>query len=151
MRDKDYKQYLESLALQAGIKRKKRMQHENINDNEGTVAEPRGSAGTQAMLNMPFMCERRTELLPSPQINKGEQQVTAALAEGSKTATNPTYEQFDQWACDKESICPRIIKQALRNSRHLFIHKLLPSLPPEKVIDHTITLVSKNVANKGAV
>ena len=145
-------QRLGSLALQAGNKRTKRIQLEEINDDGVEAAESRGPGGMEAEINMPCMHERKAEIQQSPKISReDEQQVTAALAIGSKVESGPTYEQFDKWACDKESVCSETIKRVLMSYRHLFIDKLPPGLPPERVIDHTITLVPGKLPKKGAV
>ena len=76
---------------------------------------------------------------------------TAAVAIASGAKSDLTYEQFDQWVCDKENVCPEIIKRVLISYRHLFIDKLPSGLPPERVIDHTITLVPGKLPKKGIV
>ena len=143
-------QRLESRALQAGNKGKIGRQLEDLDNCGGAAAEYRGSGSMQAKLNRLCMHEERPEIQQSPEIDKeAEQEVTAALAITSKVESAPTYEQFDQWVHDKENVCPEIIKQVLMRYRHLFIDKLPPGLPPERVIDHTITLVPGKLPKKG--
>ena len=143
---------IESQALQAEQQRKQQMPAEELNNSEAIGGKSGERGNMQANLNMYSMHETKPEIQQSPKIsNEDERQVTAALAIASKEESSPTYEQFDQWAQDKENVCPEIIKRVLKNYRRLFIDKLPPGLPPERVIDHTITLVPGKLPKKGAV
>lgn len=76
----------------------------DLNNNEVTVAESREPGGMQDKSNMPCMLEKSPESLQGPDIKReDEQQVTAALAIGSKAKLSLSCEQFDQWAHDKKA------------------------------------------------
>ena len=63
----------------------------------------------------------------------------------------PTYMKFEQWVHGGGRDCPAPIVQLLCKYKHLFGDCLPPGLPPERVINHTITLVPGKLPSKGRI
>lgn len=63
----------------------------------------------------------------------------------------PTHCKFENWLQEHGAACPAPIRQVLVKHRELFLDQLPPGLPPQRVIDHTITLVPGKMPSKGAV
>lgn len=74
----------------------------------------------------------------------------AAVTIGGDEREASAYHQFDEWVNRKGMRCPDALKEALYNHRQLFLDYLLPGLPPERVIDHIITLVPEKLPRKEA-
>lgn len=63
----------------------------------------------------------------------------------------PTYLKFEAWLQGEGQGCPKVIKEVICEFKDLFMDKLPPGLPPERVIDHTITLLPGKMPSKGAL
>lgn len=63
----------------------------------------------------------------------------------------PTYTKLEEWLEGVGRGCPETIKQVICKYRKLFMDKLPPGLPPERVVSHTITLIPGKLPRKGVV
>ena len=66
-------------------------------------------------------------------------------------AGTPTYAKFEQWIREEGRGCSAPIIRLLCKYKHLFGDSLPPGLPPERVINHTITLVPGKLPSKGRI
>ena len=67
------------------------------------------------------------------------------------SADEPTYDKFEEWVSGEGQRCPSVIRKVICGYRELFRDKLPPGLPPERVVNHTITLLPGKLPSKGAV
>ena len=63
----------------------------------------------------------------------------------------PSYSCFEAWVEGKAQERPAPILQVICKCRDIFMDKFSPGLPPERVINHTITLLPKYFPSKGAI
>ena len=62
-----------------------------------------------------------------------------------------SYSGFEAWVRGKGQQCPAPILQVTCKYRDIFMDTLPPGLPPERVINHTITLLPGKFPSKGAI
>ena len=65
----------------------------------------------------------------------------------------PGYSHFESWVENKGQRCPAPILHVICNyrDRDIFMDKLPPGLPLDRVINHTITLLRGKLPSKGAI
>lgn len=68
-----------------------------------------------------------------------------------KDSSVPTYFKFEAWVEGAGRECPTPVKQCVCQYKEIFRDSLPPGLPPERIINHTITLVPGKLPSKGAV
>ena len=62
-----------------------------------------------------------------------------------------SYSRSEAWVESKGQQCPAHILQVIWKYRDIFMDTLPPGLPPERVINHTITLLPGKLPSKGAI
>ena len=97
------------------------------------------------------MLVERDTLMAIKDINKNRcyqqlQEAILAIPEGG-----PTFSRFERWLLEGSEKCSIDIKRVLCRYRHLFRDNLPPGLPPERIVNHTITLVPGKIPEKGAL
>ncbi|KAL8441804.1 hypothetical protein Emed_007482 [Eimeria media] len=82
---------------------------------------------------------------------KGERWMELDLLPLAEKTGAPTYAKFEAWVDGAGRDCPPAIREVVLNNKSIFMDNLPPGLPPERVIDHTITLVPGKLPSKGAI